>query len=250
MSSRRPSAVNGESKEHSPSGPSFSESKQAVKVLLVENDVKVTDELAKGLTEQGLDVLTVNRGYAALAHVDAVDVVLLDLGLPDIDGFEVCRRIRASSFVPIVIVSGRVDEFDRVLALKMGADDYVVKPYWLRELTARIEAVLRRTRGGWTAAGAETARQVGALRIDAGRRRVLVDGREVTLTRKEFGLLALLTSDPGRIFTREAIMNEVWGHDGAGDTRTLGVHMASLRKKLGVGDFIETVRGVGFRVSG
>jgi two-component system response regulator RegX3 len=220
-----------------------------MRVLLVEDDSEVTNELTRGLNEQGLDAFAVDRGRAALTHYNAADIVLLDLGLPDIDGFEVCRLIRANSSVPIIIVSGRNDEFDRVLGLKMGADDYVVKPYRLRELAARIEAVVRRTRVASSAGVADSVRELGRLRIDLRLRKVVVDGREVVLTRKEFDLLTLLASEPDRTFTRDQIMNEVWGHDGAGDTRTLGVHMAGLRRKLGVADLIETVRGVGFRVT-
>ncbi|MFF4412762.1 response regulator transcription factor [Streptosporangium sp. NPDC001559] len=224
-----------------------------MRVLLVEDDSEFRDELKGGLNEQGMDILAVDGGQAALEHFGKVDVVLLDLKLPDIDGFEVCQRIRAISSVPIIIVSGRSDEFDRVLGLKMGADDYVMKPYLLRELTARIEAVVRRTKSAWhvnVLGNGDSVREFGVLKLDLRLRQVLVNGREVVLPRKEFELLALLASEPGRAFTREQIMTKVWGHDGAGDTRTLGVHMVGLRKKLGVPGLIETVRGVGFRLVG
>jgi two-component system, OmpR family, response regulator RegX3 len=217
-----------------------------MRILLVEADVKCREELTVALKGEGLDTVTVDRGLSALDEVHGVDLVLLDLSLPDIDGFEVCRRIRAGSGVPIIIVSGRSDEFDHVLGLKMGADDYVVKPCRVRELIARIEAVMRRARSAYPENARNSVRELGVLRLDLRLRRVMVNGEQVALTRKEFGLLALLTSEPGRIFAREEIMTEVWGHTGAGDTRTLGVHMAGLRKKLGVPDLIETVRGVGF----
>ncbi|WP_242911366.1 response regulator transcription factor [Actinomadura terrae] len=219
-----------------------------MRVLLIEDDAEFRDELSERLVEQGMDTVTVDRGRAALDHFAEADVVLLDLMLPDIDGFAVCQTIRASSTVPIIIISGRNDEFDRVLGLRMGADDFVVKPYRFHELAARIEAVMRRARGAWSAGG--SVKEFGEVTLDLLRRRVLVNGEEVTLTRKEFELLALLAHEPGRTFTREHIMREVWGHDGAGDTRTLGVHMTGLRKKLGVAGLIETVRGVGFRVVG
>jgi len=219
-------------------------------VLIVEDQPDVAHELAAGLGDHGFQAVAVPDGRAALDGYTNTDVVLLDLGLPDRDGLDVCRAIRASSNVPIIIISGRDDEFDRVLGLKLGADDYLVKPVRLRELAARIEAVMRRTsdtRGERTAAD---LREVGPVRVDPYRRRVTVHDREVYLTRKEFDLLALLSGEPERVFSRAAIMHAVWGHDGAGDTRTLGVHMASLRKKLGQPRFVETVRGIGFRFNG
>jgi two-component system response regulator RegX3 len=197
---------------------------------------------------EGINAVTVDRGRAALSHFNKVDLVLLKLQLPDINGFELCQLIRLSSQVPIIMVSGHDDEFDCVLGLKVGADDYVVRPYRLHELLARMEAVVRRATGQWPVNLADSVRNVGALRLDLRLRRVVVEGTEIALTRKEFDLLAFLASDPGRTFTREGIMSEVWGHNGTGDTRTLGVHMAGLRRKLGVGNLIETVWGVGFRL--
>jgi DNA-binding response OmpR family regulator len=193
------------------------------------------------------------NGSFALKRCREVDAVLLDLVLADIDGFEVCRAIRAVSGVPIIMVSARGDEFDRVLSLKLGADDYVVRPYSLRELTARIEAVIRRAGTSWQprmhedTPVAETC-ELGHIRIDFRGRTVTVGDRETNLTRMEFDILALLAKDAGRVFERQHIMTEVWGHDGAGDTRTLGVHISGLRKKLGEPSSIETVRGVGFRL--
>ncbi|MFC0037795.1 response regulator transcription factor [Actinomadura rayongensis] len=220
-----------------------------MRVLLVDDDSDYRDELIRGLADQGMESMAVDRGREALDHCDAVDVVLLDLNLPDVDGFEVCRLIRTNSSVPVIIVSGRTDEFDRVLSLRMGADDYVVKPCYLRELAARIDAVVRRAKNSWNPLGRNAmVKDLGELQLDFRRRRVTVNGAEVTLTRKEFDLLALLASEPGRTFTRDQIMREVWGYDSIGDTRTLGVHMVGLRRKLGVPDKIETVRGVGFRL--
>jgi two-component system, OmpR family, response regulator RegX3 len=224
-----------------------------MRVLVVEDDRVLADSLTEGLADRGFDSRVVDTGRGALDQHGQVDAVLLDLGLPDMDGFDVCRTIRTVSSVPIIVVSGRNDEFDRVLALKLGADDYVVKPCGLRELTARIEAVARRALNARHFAGphrpVDDIRQLRELRIDVGSRLVTVSKSEIKLTRKEFDFLALLSTDPGRVFTRDKIMSEVWGHDGAGDTRTLGVHVAGLRKKLGRPTMIETVRGIGFRLA-
>ncbi|MFD9904256.1 response regulator transcription factor [Streptomyces sp. NPDC059063] len=223
-----------------------------MRVLLVEDDEECRAELSDRLFEQGMETVAVGRGLAALDLCAGVDVVLLDLLLPDIDGFAVCQMIRTHHTVPIIIVSGRNDELDQVLALRMGADDFVVKPFRVRELTARIQAVTRRAREASSGgdSDSDSVKQLGEVSLDLRLRRVLVGGREISLTRKEFDLLAFLAYDPGRTFTREQIMREVWGHDSAGDTRTLGVHMAGLRRKLGVEGLIETVRGVGFRLTG
>jgi DNA-binding response OmpR family regulator len=194
----------------------------------------------------GSDVARVATGGAALDR-DAVaaDLVLLDLGLPDVDGYEVCRALRKRSDVPIIVITARGDEVDRVVGLELGADDYVVKPFGFRELTARIRAVARRAGGR---ASEPAVVRVGALEVDVRGHRVTVDGRAVELTAKEFDLLALLASDPGAVRTRREILEEVWDPHWYGPTKTLDVHMASLRKKLGDPGLIETVRGVGFRL--
>ena len=219
-----------------------------MRVLLVEDDASIAAPLAKGLTREGLEVERVVRGEAALERLTAPpapDIVLLDLGLPDIDGFEVCRRIRAASDVPIIVVTARGEEVDRVIGLELGADDYIVKPFGFRELLARIRAVTRR-RGPRTPEGAPT--QVGSLSIDPRTREVRLGEREVTLTPKEFDLLALLAEDPGAVWSRSRILETVWDPHWYGPTKTLDVHVASLRKKLGDPGWIETVRGVGFRL--
>lgn len=220
-----------------------------MQVLLVEDDVNCRDELTRALHREGIRAVTVGRGRAALDHFSEVDVVLLKLQLPDINGFELCQIIRLSSQVPIIMVSGHDDEFDCVLGLKVGADDYVVRPYRLHELLARMQAVVRRATGQWPANLMDSVRNIGVLHLDLHLRQAVVRGAEIALTRKEFDLLAFLASEPGRTFTREGIMSEVWGHDGSGDTRTLGVHIAGLRRKLSVGNLIETVWGVGFRLT-
>jgi two-component system response regulator RegX3 len=217
-----------------------------VKVLIVEDDDAIAEALARGLAREGFDAERTSSGLDAidLAAANATDVVLLDLGLPDLDGFEVCRRIRAASNVPIIVVSARSEEVDRVIGLELGADDYLVKPFGFRELVARIRAVTRRHNGAEVDA---RPLQFGALELDARTRRVTLDGEELALTPKEFDLLALLTEDPGAVFTRARILESVWDSHWYGPTKTLDVHVASLRKKLGAPGWIETLRGVGFR---
>jgi len=218
-----------------------------VRLLVVEDDEDVAEELSSGLRRYGHEVDHVGTGTEALERWHGVDLVLLDLGLPDLDGFEVCRRLRACSDVPIIVVSARSQELDRVLGLRVGADDYLVKPYGFNELLARIDAVLRR--GRTRASGQAGEICLGALVIDPRMRRVLVKGEDIALTRKEFDLLALLASEPGTVFTREDILREVWSETWFGASRTLDVHVGALRSKLGDRGWIETVRGVGFRMS-
>jgi DNA-binding response OmpR family regulator len=217
-----------------------------VDVLLVEDDEAIARPLLRGLEREGFKVTWVATGLAAVDAAD-VDVVLLDLGLPDIDGYEVCRRIRARSDVPIVFLTARSDEVDRVVGLELGADDYVVKPFGFRELVARIRAVTRR-RGPAPPAHAGGPVHVGALELDRRTRRVTLGGAMVDLTPKEFDVVSLLAQDPGAVFARQQIMERVWGHPWYGPTKTLDVHVASIRKKLGDPGWIETVRGVGFRI--
>ncbi len=212
-------------------------------VLVVEDDDAIAEPLCKGLVREGYSVERVSSGAEALA-APAPDVVLLDLGLPDVDGFEVCRSLRAGSSVPIIVITARGQEPERVRGLELGADDYLVKPFGFRELVARIRAVTRR---------ADPARSAeiltnGDLEIDRRTRRARVGDVELGLTRKEFDLLALLAADPGAVRTREEILEQVWDPHWYGPTKTLDVHMASLRRKLGDPSMVETVRGVGFRL--
>jgi two-component system response regulator RegX3 len=219
-----------------------------VRVLLVEDDASIAVPLAKGLTREGFEVERLVRGEVALERLQeapAPDIVLLDLGLPDVDGFDVCRRLRAASDVPIIVVTARGEEVDRVIGLELGADDYIVKPFGFRELLARIRAVTRR-RG--PRALDSTPLHVGSLSVDPRSREVRVGDREVALTPKEFDLLALLAEDPGAVWSRGRILETVWDPHWYGPTKTLDVHVASLRKKLGDPAWIETVRGVGFRL--
>lgn len=219
-----------------------------MRVLVVEDDDAIAEPLGRGLAREGFEVVRVATGAAALA-AEPVDVVLLDLGLPDLDGYEVCRRLRAASEVPIIVVTARGEEVDRVIGLELGADDYVVKPFGFRELVARIRAVTRRsaTRRDDSSEGPEVVR-AGALELDLRAHRVRVEGREVALTPKEYDLLALLATDPGAVRTRDEILEQVWDPHWYGPTKTLDVHVASLRRKLGDPSLIETVRGVGFRL--
>ena len=214
-----------------------------MRVLLVEDDPTISDPLEAGLRREGFDVSVASTGGAALSAPPA-DLVLLDLGLPDLEGSEVCRRLRASSSVPIIVVTARSDEVDRVMLLEMGADDYVVKPFGFRELVARIRAVLRRT--AQDSSVAPTVIDVGSLHVDLRSRVVEFDGVPVALTPKEYDLLVCLASDAGAVKTREQLMREVWDENWWGSTKTLDVHVASLRRKLAA-DAIETVRSVGYR---
>jgi DNA-binding response OmpR family regulator len=213
-----------------------------VRVLIVEDDETIAEPLAKGLARQGYDVQRVTTGAAALAA--EADVVLLDLGLPDMDGYEVCRRLRARSDVPIIVVTARGEEVDRVVGLELGADDYLVKPFGFRELVARIRAVTRRVER--RADGGTVT--VGGLEVDRRTRQVRLDGNDLALTPKEFDLLALLADDAGAVRTRSEILESVWDPNWYGPTKTLDVHVASLRRKLGDPGMVETVRGVGFRL--
>ena len=214
-----------------------------VHVLVVEDEDAIAAPLVEGLTREGFTVMRVATGQAAL-DAPIPDVVLLDLRLPDLDGYEVCRRMRARSDVPIIVVTAKGEEVDRVIGLELGADDYVVKPFGLRELVARIRAVSRRA--GRQASESELL-QVDDVTLDCGRGARASTAREVQLTLKEFDLLALLMRDAGGVVTKQRILNEVWNTSWYGATKTVDVHVASLRKKLGDPSLIETVRGVGLR---
>jgi two-component system, OmpR family, response regulator RegX3 len=229
-----------------------------MQVLLVEDDPSIASSLADALRGQGFDVRHVTTGREAIA-ADPGDVVLLDLGLPDIDGYDVCRAIRATSSVPIIVVTARGEELDRVLGLELGADDYLVKPFGFRELVARIRAVMRRTAtGGSASVGTEHDASgdvlvAGPLRIDRRTHRVtLADSAganvEVALTPKEFELLAYLGEDVGAVRTRTDIVEHVWDANWFGPTKTVDAHVAAIRRKLGDQRWIEAVRGVGFRL--
>jgi two-component system, OmpR family, response regulator RegX3 len=217
----------------------------SVRVLIVEDDRAIADELAEGLERESFEVTSVSTGLAAL-EAPLPDVVLLDLRLPDVDGYTVCRELRERSDVPIIIVSAKDEEIDRVLGLELGADDYVVKPFGLREVVARIRAVTRRSKPQKDDTGALRA---GGLEIDLRSRRARVAGRDIDLTAKEFDVLVRLASEPGSVVSRRQLLEEVWDTSWYGPTKMIDVHVASLRKKLGDADWIEAVRGVGFRLA-
>jgi two-component system, OmpR family, response regulator RegX3 len=224
-----------------------------VRVLIVEDDPSVGASLQDGLQLHGFVPSLVTTGAEALDQADAADVVLLDLGLPDLDGLEVCRRLRQRSQVPVIVLSARTDEVDRVLGLELGADDYLTKPFSLRELVARLHAITRRLehlaeRSADRDRVPAATRVVGRLELDPRTRAVRLGGTPVELTPKEHDLLAALAVDPGAVRTREELMDEVWDEHWYGSTKTLNVHVASLRTKLGDPRWIETVRGVGFRL--
>jgi len=218
-----------------------------MQLLIVEDDDSIAEPLIDGLHREGFETTRVATGRDAL-DADQPDLVLLDLGLPDIDGKDVCRELRDRSDVPIIVVTARGDEIDRVVLLELGADDYLVKPFGFRELVARIRAVARRSGSVGTADRPDGEQRLGRLMIDRRTRRVTIDDVEVVLTPKEFDLLSMLAEDPGAVRSREEIMDEVWDPHWYGPTKTLDVHMASLRKKLGDPHWIETIRGVGFRL--
>jgi DNA-binding response OmpR family regulator len=219
-----------------------------VRILLVEDDEAFASALADGLTARGYGLVRVASGAAALATVQTgppVDLVLLDLGLPDADGLVVCARIRQLSRVPVIVVTARGDLSSRVQGLRGGADDYVVKPFALAELLARVEAVMRRAPAARPAAPVV----VGDLTIDLAARTVTVGGAPVSLTLKEFELLAALARAPGCAVERQRLLLDVWHSDYPALSRTLDVHVATLRAKLGRPQLVETVRGVGYRLA-
>lgn len=215
-----------------------------LRVLVVEVDSAAAKSLTHRLRRHGYDADSVDTGRHALKVHHRADLVLLDLELPDLDGLEVCRAIRAICDTPIIAFSARDTELDRVLGLQAGTDDYLVKPYGFRELMARVDAVMRRARPRACA-----VRNVsrGPLHINSGIREVSIDGRPIDVTRKEFDFLHLLASQPDTVFTRKQIMARVWDTEWTRFSRTIDTHVSSLRKKLGASGWIITVRGVGFR---
>jgi two-component system, OmpR family, response regulator RegX3 len=220
-------------------------------ILLIEDEESITTPLAEALERDGFhpEVAHTVADGLELGRRLRPDLVLLDLMLPDGSGLDVCRELRSSSSVPIIILSARGDEADRVVGLELGADDYVVKPFSAREVIARIRAVLRRA--GAPAAPDEGPIEIGSVRLDPAGRSVMLEGAPLELARKEFDLLALLMREAGTVVQRERLIDEVWDVNWFGSTKTLDVHVSALRKKLGDDPasprWIHTVRGVGFR---
>ena len=223
------------------------------RVLVVEDEESYSDALAYMLRKEGFEVATADTGPAALEEFEraGADIVLLDLMLPGIPGTEVCRRIRATSNVPVIMVSAKDDEVDKVVGLELGADDYVTKPYSPRELVARIRAVLRR--GAPEAEVSPATLQAGPVRMDVERHVVSVRGTEISLPLKEFELLEMLLRNVGRVLTRGQLIDRVWGSDYVGDTKTLDVHVKRLRAKIeddpGAPVHLMTVRGLGYKLN-
>jgi two-component system response regulator RegX3 len=224
-------------------------------ILMVEDERSITEPLSEALAREGFDTEVAGTVAAALELAPRLepDLVLLDVMLPDGSGYDVARELRAGSGVPIIMLTARGEETDRVVGLELGADDYIVKPFSAREVVARIRAVLRRA-GDGAGAQAGGAIEIGPLRLDRARRAATLDGEELDLTRKEYELLELLMSEAGSVITRERLIDEVWDVNWFGSTKTLDVHVSGLRRKLGDSSssprFIHTVRGVGFRFSG
>ena len=222
-------------------------------ILLVEDDELIVESVRYGLEKNGYQVLAALDGASglALARKEQPDVVLLDVMLPVLDGFQVCRTLRGESKVPIIMLTARGEEPDKVVGLELGADDYVVKPFGMRELVARIRAQLRRVEMESEPPQPARATRVGALTLDRDQHLVTKAGQPVELRPREFDLLAVLMSRPGYAFERNELLDEVWGVDWIGDTRTLDVHIRRLRQALeddpGDPRYISTVRGLGYR---
>jgi two-component system, OmpR family, response regulator RegX3 len=222
---------------------------------MVEDEQSITDPLSEALAREGFDTQVAATAAAALEAAARVepDLVLLDVMLPDGSGYDVCRKLRADSSVPIIMLTARGEETDRIVGLELGADDYIVKPFSAREVVARIRAVLRRA-GDQAGTQDSGPIEIGPLRLDRSRRAAVLEGAELELTRKEYELLELLMSEAGSVITRERLIDEVWDVNWFGSTKTLDVHVSGLRRKLGDSPdtprFIHTVRGVGFRFSG
>ena len=220
------------------------------RILVVEDDPRIAEVLDYALKAEGYVVELANRGRPAitLCQKAAPAAVVLDVGLPDIDGFEVCRSIRKFSDVPVLFLTSRSDEIDRIVGLELGGDDYIVKPFSTREVLARIKAICRRTKAPAVQPNESSAAlRHGPIEIDREKFRVLFRNKEVRLTAQEFRLLELLVQSPGRVFTREQVLNRAWGEGAFVADRTIDVHVKTLRRKFGSYDFIETVRGVGYR---
>ncbi len=236
------------------------------RVLVVEDEEAYVDALTVGLTKEGFDVSVARNGAEALAGFDECDpdIVLLDLMLPKVSGLDVCRELRSKSSVPIIMVTAKSAEVDTVVGLEVGADDYVSKPYRIRELIARIRALLRRediiraevgrSSSATAAEGGDDVEEaivVDDISLDASKHEVVIRGQEVSLPLKEFELLHYLMANAGRVLTRDSLIDRVWGHDYVGDTKTLDVHIKRLRAKVEVEpskpDVIVTIRGLGYK---
>lgn len=224
-----------------------------MKILLVEDEAAYRDPLEYKLSREGFDVIAVATGTAALKAFDlSVDLVLLDLMLPGMSGMDVCRAIRERADTPIIMLTAKDDEIDKVIGLELGADDYVTKPYSYRELVARIRAVSRRTAAMPDDDASDDDIEVGPLSMSVGAHELSVNGEPVQLTLREFELLEFLMRNPGRVLTRGQIIDRVWGSNYVGDTKTLDVHVKRVRSKIETDPasprLIQTVRGLGYKL--
>lgn len=226
----------------------------SARILLVEDEEAIADAVVYTLNSEGFDADWVDTGEAALdrARAEAYDLMILDLMLPDLSGLEVCRRLRAESVLPVLMLTARTAEVDRVVGLEAGADDYVLKPFSMPELIARVRAILRR-RDLDRSEATTGIRRAGGLELDVGRHAVSVDGRNVQLTNSEFRLLSLLAERPGHVFSRRELMQRLWDSTYVGDARAADVHVANLRRKLELDPQnpvrLVTVRGVGYTLA-
>ena len=220
----------------------------AERILIVEDEINIATPVKTYLEKAGFDVDHALTGADALRLMEATppNLIVLDLNLPDIDGLEVCRRIRATSQVPIIMVTARDDDIDKIVGLEVGADDYLTKPFNVRELVARVKAILRRAPTAAQPSGGVLTH--GGVSIDRGRHEVLLNGEVVQLAPKEFDLLWTLLEERGNVLTRDQLLERVWGYTFAGDTRTVDVHVRQLRRKLGDDCPVVTVWGVGYKV--
>jgi len=221
-----------------------------IPVLVIEDEESIASFVSMYLENEGFSVRVAANGAEGLAQAAANPprVILLDLMLPDIDGFEICRRLRHDSDVPIIMLTARDAATDKVVGLELGADDYITKPFEPRELVARVKSVLRRAESA--AGGDNSVSTIGSVTLDPGRREVSADGREIRLTAREFELLHFLMVNRGLALSRQQLLEQVWGYDFFGDTRTIDVHINQVRKKLGDAVNIETVRSVGYKLVG
>lgn len=223
------------------------------RVLVVDDEKIIVKGLKFSLEKEGYEVLTAYDGEEALRlfNEENPDLIVLDLMLPEVDGFEVCRRIRKSSDVPIVMLTARGDDIDKILGLELGADDYITKPFNPRELTARIKAIFRRSHAPSMDTGNMQVIRLQDMQIDLFQHKVRVRDKEVELTSKEFALLSLMASHPGRVFSREKLLEHVWGYEYYGDARTVDVHIRHLREKIepepSTPQLILTVWGAGYK---
>ena len=220
------------------------------KILVVDDDTNICELLRLYLTKEGYQVTTANDGEEGLDKFNQVkpDMVLLDVMMPKMDGLEVCRRIRKLGNTPVMMLTAKGSEYDKVVGLDMGADDYMTKPFGMMELIARVKALLRRTKEPGKHDNGNTL-NIGCLSVIPSKYSVKVGGEKVVLTLKEFDLLCLLLQNKGTVFTRDKLLNKIWGYDFDGESRTVDVHVRTLRQKLGeAGKYIETVRGIGYKI--